>query len=150
MIGAGGFLPWVRSGTVSRDSFELAGVLDRHGHDGGSLLGVVLSAWIVVPLGCVLCVAAYLLGRPRLAALLSITISLFAGTVGVWAYVVGSNVSGTIVAVSTGPVTTAAGSGIACVGGLGVLLVKWRQAAVRDRNAAARHAGKPAGVRPRE
>ncbi|MQA63222.1 MAG: hypothetical protein GEU86_17410 [Actinophytocola sp.] len=126
MIGAGGFLPWVRSGTVSRDSFELAGVLDRHGHDG-ALLWVVLSVWIVVPLGCALCAATYLLGWPRLAALLSITISLFAGTVGVLAYVEGTNVSGTVVAVSAGPVTTSAGSGIAFLGGLGVLRAKWRR-----------------------
>lgn len=125
--GVGGFLPWVRSGTVSRDSFELAGVLDRHGQEVNALLSVVLSVWIVVPLGCALCIAAYLLGRPRPAAVLSIMISLIAGTVGVLADVVGDGVSGTVVAVSAGPVTTAAGSGIALLGALGILLATWRR-----------------------
>lgn len=127
MISVGGFLRWVRSGTVSRDSFELAGVLDRHGQEVNGVLGVVLSVWIVIPLGCTLCVAAYLLGRPRPAALLSIMISLIAGTAGVLAYVVGDDVSGPVVAVSAGPVTTASGSGIALLGALGILFTTWRR-----------------------
>lgn len=78
-IAIGTFLPWLRSGTVQRDSYRAGSVLRRIGElpSGVSLL---FDVWRFVPLVCALAVAAAVLGRPRLGALAGVVVAAVAGT----------------------------------------------------------------------
>lgn len=131
MIILGSFLPWVRSGTVQRDSFEVAGVVDRLGPDDIMLLDVALSAWIVIPLLCIVCVVLYVLGLPRTSAGFAAIVSAAAGTIGLTTYVIGHDGPEIASAVAAGPLTTFVGGVVAMTGSVGTVVGR------RDRPTAA-------------
>lgn len=121
VIMVGGFLPWFRSGSVLRDSYQTAGVVDSL-FDDNSLVGFAMRAWLGVPLLCVVCITLYVLARPRTSAVLAIIVSLSTGTVGLLAYIKGGNGNGLVSAVPVGPLTTAVGGALVLLGALGVSL----------------------------
>lgn len=123
-VAAGSFLPWVRSGTVLRSSFETAGVLDRLGPSDVPLLDAALTGWIAVPLVCVICLGLFAVGMTRTGAGIAIIVSLLAGTVGAATYVLGSGGSGAVSVVATGPLTTCLGGVVALGGSLGALFAR--------------------------
>lgn len=123
-VAVGSFLPWVRSGTVLRSSFETAGVLDRIGPNDVALLDVALTGWIAVPLVCVTCLGLLAVGMIRTGAGFAVIVSLLAGTVGAATYVLGSGGSGAVSIVATGPLTTCLGGVVALGGSLGALFVR--------------------------
>lgn len=120
-VAVGGFLPWVRSGTALRSSFEAAGVVDRLGPGDLPLLDAALTAWIAVPLVCVVGIGLFVIGTWRTAAGFAIIVSLLAGTVAAATYVVGSGGSGAVSVIGTGPLTTCIGSVVALAGSVGAL-----------------------------
>lgn len=126
----GCFLPWFRSGSVLRDSFQTAGVVNRLFEDNPLVL-ISMFAWIVIPLLCVVCVALYAVRLSRTAATLAIILSLLTGTIGVLGYIQSGNANGLVGVVVVGPLTTAMGSAIAILGALGVLLSCGSRAAAR-------------------
>lgn len=120
-VAVGGFLPWVRLGTAERNVFESGGLYERFPIGDVQLLHVLFTAWIAVPLVCVVCVGLYLVGLVRTGAGLTIFVALLAGTVGAATYVLDSGGSGSLSVVGTGPLTTCFGGVVALAGSLGAL-----------------------------
>lgn len=118
----GSFLPWVRSGEVLRSSFEVTGLVGRFGPRDIVLLEVALTAWIAVPLVCVVCLGLYAVGLVRTGAGITTIVALLAGTVGAATYVVGSGGSGAVSVVAAGPITTCLGGVVALAGCMGALI----------------------------
>jgi hypothetical protein len=115
----GTFLPWLRSGTVWRTSYEVWRSADRLGVIEGTGAELLQAAWFLLPLGAGCLVVAVALDRARLS-------SAIAAVIGVLA------VTGATVALlaplptGAGPVVTAVGGGIA-LGGASATLVARRR-----------------------
>ena len=119
---AGTFLPWLYSGSVQRNSYEAADLLRRLlGLDSG-VGGALLVAWPAVGPLAALCVAGYVLGLPRVAAVANLGLSAITGAVGVFASVHADS-GGSLVGLSwTGPVTVLVGAVLALLGAFAVLV----------------------------
>lgn len=72
---AGTFLPWVRSGSATRDSYAAGGALRRLLEPPGAL-DAVLRVWPVLGLVCAAAVASWLLGGRAVAATLAVGAAL--------------------------------------------------------------------------
>ncbi len=82
----GMFGPWVRTGSASRSSFELADLVARLGYARGGPVGLALRTWPMAPLSVVVAVvAAWWIGG-RLAGAIAVVVGLIIGLVGaaVW------------------------------------------------------------------
>lgn len=79
---AGTFLPWLRSGQVSRNSYRTGGAIQRL-LDARGPLDAALTAWPFLALVCAAVVAVFALGARRTAAALAVVPSLAAGGVAV-------------------------------------------------------------------
>jgi len=84
VVGAS-FLPWVRSGSASRSSYEVVEAADRLGVTGGAG-ALAVRAWFLLPLVVAGACLAASLGRERLAAVLG---GLGGAAAGLLAYLVG-------------------------------------------------------------
>lgn len=78
MIVIGSFLPWLRSGRTSRNSYQAGGVARRLIGTSG-LVDQLLALWPLVGLGCAAAAALFLVGLRTLATLLSAIVALGAG-----------------------------------------------------------------------
>ncbi|KID31394.1 hypothetical protein JD82_01026 [Prauserella rugosa] len=116
----GTFLPWFRSGTVTRDSYETTGLVAVFGLAGDA--EAVLTLWTAVPLLCAVCAALLLTRLRRTAAVTSLATALVMGTVAVAVAVQAGEDDGPIGITATGPVVTATGTGLAIVAAVGVLV----------------------------
>lgn len=125
----GTFLPWLKSGSTTRDSYEVLSLRDLAGLDGVSGT-VVTSVWVgLTPLAMVT-IALYVVRFPRFAGCIGILFGTIGGTVALVATVQGDN-KGALVGISTsGPVTTLAGAVLTIVGAITVL-TSTRRSAVR-------------------
>lgn len=117
-VAIGSLLPWVWSGRVGRNLYQLAGLADRLG-----FLGTVPSAVLaIVPILCALPVVLLLLSLVRFGALAAIVIGFAAMATGVGVIVVGSGRSAAGIAVAVaGPITAAAGGLILIVAGIAAI-----------------------------
>ena len=86
---AGTFLPWLRSGRVSRNSYQASGALQRLLALRGPL-AVALSAWPFLALTAAVVVGLFAVGLRRTAAALGAFVAILAGGVAVAALRVGS------------------------------------------------------------
>jgi len=111
----GTFLPWLRSGTRRRNSYEIFSLVERLGISQSSLVGFGVRLWPVVPFLLVLAVTL-LWFAPRWPAA-----AVVAGTV-VYAGAVSIAVNGasthSLVAIEHGPVVTICGLGLLTAGAL--------------------------------
>jgi glycerol uptake facilitator-like aquaporin len=108
-VAAGTFLPWLRSGTVSRDSYRAGDALRRIG-ELPSGVGVLFDVWPFVPLACALTVAAALLGRIRPAAVVATVVAAVAGATA--GGVLAAGTDSLIRPATSGPAVVLAGSGV--------------------------------------
>ena len=123
----GSFLPWLRSGTVNRDSYE---VLALRGWAGlGNGYGEVIRvAWVSMTPVAVCCVLLFTFGLRRFAAWIGILFGTITGTVAALATVQGSN-EGAMVGISlTGPAVALCGAVLAIAGAITVLTASARAA----------------------
>jgi uncharacterized membrane protein len=83
LIVVGTFLPWLRSGSSSRNSFRAAGLIDRLLHPPG-VAGIFLTVWPGVVFACAAAIAGLVIGlrwlATLLAALLGVVVAAVAGT----------------------------------------------------------------------
>jgi hypothetical protein len=129
-IAVGTFLPWVRSGTVLRDSYESISVLRTIKVLDGSPLALVLDVWTVLIPVITVCIVAYTLGLRRSAATISAILAIISGTVAGAATVVGGGEEVRLGISSTGPTTTFVGAVLTLVGVVGIFAGQRRSATV--------------------
>lgn len=130
-VGIGTFLPWVKSGTVLRDSYQSIAVIRTIKVLDGSPLALVLDAWTLLIPAITLCVVGYALGFRRSAATISAVVAIISGTVAGSATVLGGGEDVRLGISSTGPVTTLIGSVLALVGVVGIFAGR-RSSATED------------------
>lgn len=126
VIVLGSFLPWSRSGNVPRNSYESAGLADHFALVDSDFLAVTLRAWIAIPALGALCVALLVVRLDRTAGALSLIVSTLAGTPAGILAVQASDPAGLVGIAPAGPITSLAGSIIALIGALGILVVAGR------------------------
>ncbi|RKT55985.1 hypothetical protein [Saccharothrix australiensis] len=119
----GAFLPWLRSGSVTRDSYEVLALRGFAGLDG--LSGeVVRGVWVALTPLAVCCVVLWLVRLPRIASCAALLFGTIAGTVAALAAVQGGN-EGSLVGINpTGPVVTLGGAVLGIAGAITVLTAK--------------------------
>ena len=125
----GTFFPWLKSGSTTRDSYEVLSLRDLAGLDGvaGS---VVTSVWVGLTPLAVLAVGLYVVRFRRFAACTALLFGTIGGTVALVATVQGDS-KGALVGISiAGPAVTLAGAVLTIVGAITVL-TSFRRSAVR-------------------
>lgn len=125
----GTFLPWLKSGSTTRDSYQVLSLRDLAGLDGvaGS---VVTGVWVGLTPLAVIAAGLYVVRFPRFAACVAILFGTISGTVALVAAVQGDS-KGALVGISiTGPAVTLAGAVLTIVGAITVL-TSTRRSAVR-------------------
>ncbi|APU14357.1 hypothetical protein UA75_11570 [Actinoalloteichus sp. GBA129-24] len=117
----GTFLPWLRSGSVYRDSHQTVGVLRRL-LEPPPILDTILGAWpLLIPLAAI-CVLLHLIRLRVTASVIALIFSVLMGTATTVAFVQGFDNTALIGISGIGPITTLAGVALTLVGALGVLL----------------------------
>ena len=137
MAVVGTFLPWLRSGTRRRNSYEIFALVDRIGFAPSSLVGWGLRLWPIVPL--LLAGAAISTWFPR-RWLTGITVAIAVIYAGSVSAAVRSAPSTSLIAVEIGPSVTLAGAAILAAGSLLALVRCARFPGIR-----APRAGSPGG-----
>jgi hypothetical protein len=110
----GTFMPWLRSGTVDRSSYDLVDVVERLGFSPGGFVGIAVAVWPIAPLALVSTVVAQwpgwtsawstigaatsagitsvYVGGIALAVLVAPDVGLFRIRLGAWLTLVGASV----------------------------------------------------------
>jgi hypothetical protein len=118
----GTFLPWLRSGSVLRDSYQSAGALRGLVSGFNAQVGTLLAAWAVIIPWCAVCVAGYAIGLRRTAAVLGLIMSVVVGTAAGLVAVQGGATGNMIAPVTTGPIVTLTGATIVLAGAIVVVI----------------------------
>jgi hypothetical protein len=121
----GTFLPWLRTGLATRNSFRAAGLINRLLSPPG-IAGALLSAWPLIVLVCAVAIALFALRVRRAASVLAALTAFAAGGVALTTLVIPSRSYATVV--RSGPVLTLAGACLVLVSV--VISLGW---ALRDR-----------------
>ena len=103
----GTFLPWLRSGSVLRNSYQTDGAI-RQLLQPGEPIKTALAAWPAVSFACAAVVALYAVSMRRSAAALAVVTALIAAAVATAALAAGAVQS--VRAESSGPTVTLVGS----------------------------------------
>ncbi|WP_143035766.1 hypothetical protein [Lentzea fradiae] len=126
---AGTFLPWLKSGSTTRDSYEVLSLRSLAGMDGVAGTAVT-GVWVGLTPLAMITVALFVFRFSRFAACTALLFGTISGTVALLATVQGDS-KGSLVGISTaGPVTTLAGAVLTIVGAITVL-TSFRRSAVR-------------------
>ena len=115
VAGAGTFLPWLRSGTRRRNSYEIFALVERLGISQSSIVGWGLRLWPIVPLLLVLAITVQWFPKKLLTPICVIIAVVYAGGV---AGAVHSTDSTSLIAVEHGPAVTLIGAIILAAGAL--------------------------------
>ena len=78
---AGTFLPWLRSGTTTRSSYDLLGLLGRLDIAADGIVASLVRWWPIVPLLVTMAVVAAWWGRVRLAVVVAAFAVIYGGGV---------------------------------------------------------------------
>lgn len=131
----GAFLPWLRSGTEFRDSYQTVNVLRVLPTPPSGGIGLLLYAWLtVIPL-CSVSVALYALRVRRTAALVACLVAVLAAVASVVAMTYSGAFGAAIGFSPTGPIVTLLGAAATLIGGIVVVR------GVRPRRLDARQSG---------
>lgn len=122
VIVVGSFLPWLRSGNITRNSYESAGLADHFALVDNDFLATALRAWIAVPALATVSVTLIALRLGRVAGVLVLATAGFVGTTAGILTVQATDPAGLVGITAAGPVTSLAGSVIALIGALGILV----------------------------
>ena len=117
----GTFLPWLRSGSVVRNSYQTVGIARRLTSLGDSVQGVLTAAWPAVGIAAALSAALYVVGARRTSAVIVVLLSTIAGTVATLAMVLLPGSESTVRVIAIGPVVTLGGAVLAVVGAMTLL-----------------------------
>jgi hypothetical protein len=116
VVGAvGTFVPWLRSGTRQRDSYEIFSLVDRLGISQSSVIGWGLRLWPVLPFLLVLAVTLQWFRRPWITGLVALVVAVYAGAVSL---AVRSASSSSLVTIEPGSMVTLIGMIVLAAGAL--------------------------------
>ena len=121
LLVAGTFLPWLRSGSVVRNSYQTVGIARRLTALGEGVLGAATAVWPAVGIAATLCAAVYVMGARRTSAVGALLLAVVVGTVATLAMVLLPGSESTIRVIAIGPVVTLCGAVLAVVGALTLL-----------------------------
>lgn len=84
----GSFLPWLTSGTTSRSSYDLLGIVDRIGFSPDGVLGWAIRLWPLLPLLLVVTVVSHHVHLdatwlPKLRSTTTAVAALYAGSIAI-------------------------------------------------------------------
>ncbi|HEX3779091.1 MAG TPA: hypothetical protein VHX38_05460 [Pseudonocardiaceae bacterium] len=117
---AGTFLPWLRSGSVSRDSYQSVSALRGLPSPPTGAENALLYSWLaVIPL-CAICIALYALNLRRPSAVVACLASLLVVVASIIA-MTRPDASGSVGFSPIGPTVTLAGAALALIGGIIVI-----------------------------
>lgn len=128
-MAAGTFLPWFRSGTALRSSYQTAALADHLDIVENPLVSGALTAWVAVPLLCAAGSALLILRLDRTAVSLIAITAVATGTVSVFAVVQAGDTAAMVSVTRAGPVTTALGTLVALAGAAMVIALGRRRKA---------------------
>ncbi len=106
-VAGGTFLPWLRTGLATRNSFRAAGLINRLLAPPG-LAGLLLSAWPLIVLACAVAIALLVLHVRRTASGLAALTALAAGGVAFTTLLLPSRSYATVA--RSGPAVTGTGA----------------------------------------
>ena len=115
-------LRWVRSGAVSRSSYEILGLVHRLGFAPHGPVRIAVKAWPLMPLTITAAVVAAWWGWRLAAVVLGLTGGLYAGILG--GLVAAAAPASGEVGVSNAPAATAVGATVVVVGSLLCVFVR--------------------------
>jgi hypothetical protein len=125
----GTFLPWLRSGRATRNSYEAIGAVRRLVHPAG-VLDELFRSWPLLGAVCALAVAVHVLGLRVLGSAIGVLASLAGGAGAVAALAARDNAYASVI--ETGPAVTIAGAAIVLIS-VGVdLATRERRRRVRE------------------
>jgi hypothetical protein len=115
----GTFLTWVRSGAITRSSYEIFGLVERLGFSPDGVVGWSVRLWPVVPLLLVLCVVSWWWpssGRPAGSVRTALTVvsAIYVGGTGL--AIAAAPAAGNMFGIGIGPGVTALGGLLMLVG----------------------------------
>ena len=132
-VAVGTFLPWVRSGSVLRDSYESISLIRTIRVLDGNPLALIVDTWtLLIPIST-LCLIAYAVGFRRSAATIAGVVAIISGTISGAATVLSGGEEIQLGISNIGPTTTLVGAVLTLTGALGVF--------VGRRGRATEHAG---------
>lgn len=145
----GTFRPWVQSGTVARNSYQIAGVLRRTEFVPSRTALALVSAWpyltslLVVPLLLVV----FGLWRTAGFALTIIAVSVGALMAVMLGIFTGRQLAGVFL-LSSGPITVLVGAGLAAIAGVGLCFAPRRASHATNGPVAASHSASRSAAVP--
>jgi hypothetical protein len=116
----GTFLPWLRSGSVLRDSYQARTVIHGLFVSHNAVFDAVFAAWPAVIPVCSVCVALYAVRLRRISSVACVIMGIAVAATATW-FASMSNPNGLIGVESAGPVVTLAGSALAVVGAIAAI-----------------------------
>lgn len=122
----GTFLPWLRSGRATRNSYEATGAVRRLVHPPG-ILDDLFRVWPLLGALCALAVAVHALGLRRVGAGIGMLASVAGGAAAVAALNAAHNAYASVI--ETGPAITLAGAAIVVVSAGAEFVIRERPAA---------------------
>ncbi|MFV0306351.1 MAG: hypothetical protein ACK5OX_01235 [Desertimonas sp.] len=138
---AGSLLPWVRSGSRDRHSYDLFALVDRLGFSPDGLVGSAIRLWPLVPLLTIGAMVLAWWGWRRVGGVVGIGTGLYAGGVG-WAIATAP----AVIEIRPGAAVTAAGGAVMVAASALTVLVSPPGRSVPTRpDRPAPHAGSRAG-----
>ncbi|HEX4705557.1 MAG TPA: hypothetical protein VH352_25770 [Pseudonocardiaceae bacterium] len=118
----GTFLPWLRSGSVLRDSYQSAGAVRDLVGGLNAQVSALLAGWPAVIPCCAVSVAGYALGLRRSAAILGLVVAVTVGTAAGLVAVQTTGAAALVGPVTIGPVVTLVGATIVLIGTITVVI----------------------------
>lgn len=146
VVVVGTFAPWLTAGGIDRNSYAIAGIVDRLSLAGDGFGSAALSFWpLIGPIAMVALITG-ILQWWRTSAVISIVLGLLTGVIGGGVLAAGHSAAG-IEVVHAGPMITVVGAATAVLGGV-VLLVAHRSSRGQARTAIGPLDAPPQSVEP--
>jgi hypothetical protein len=114
----GTFLPWLRSGTRRRNSYDIFSLVDRLGFSPSSIIGWAVRLWPLAPFLLALTVTFVWFPRKWIGRAIAIVAVAYVGIVSV---AVRSARSSSLIRIESGPLVTLAGAIVLAAGAAVVL-----------------------------
>lgn len=124
---AGSLMPWVRTGSARRNSYDVFALVDRLGFSPEGLAAQGLRWWPLVPLLTAVAVVAAWWGWPRAGGSVGVVAGLYAGGVGL---AVTTADAVRVVDTEAGTVVTAVGGLLLLLGSIVAIVIGWRSRVV--------------------